>query len=107
VILEAIRRALDSGQWFVTRHAKWRGKIRYIEYQKLASLLPNAEILEDYPDDPRGPSALPLVYDRGKPFHAVCAVDPDGSLIMVTVYEPSMPKWLDERTRNPKGVGEP
>jgi len=65
-------------------------------------ILANGEILEDYPDDPRGPSALVLGHSNvGRPLHAVCAFDPSGTLLVITVYEPERPRWRDERTRNP------
>jgi hypothetical protein len=30
-------------------------------------------------------------------------LDPSGTLLVITVYEPEPPNWLDERTRNPAG----
>jgi hypothetical protein len=60
----------------------------------------NSEILEDYPNDPRGPSCLVLGYaHQGYPIHIVCGRTPRGDLRIITVYLPSLPKWLDERTR--------
>ncbi|MEW6274837.1 MAG: hypothetical protein AB1556_06945 [Bacillota bacterium] len=35
----------------------------------------------------------------GKPMHAVCGIDPLGTLIIITVYFPESPKWINERTR--------
>ena len=88
----------------MTQHAIERAKMRYIKDETLASLIGDGELIEEYPTDPRGPSALVLAWDENRrPLHAVCAIDPDGSLVIVTVYLPERPKWLDERTRNPKG----
>ena len=102
--LDQIRAAVASGSWALTRHARERAGKRYISDESLVHILAQGEILEDYPDDPRGPSSLVLGEDEGgRPIHAVCALDPSGALVVITVYEPQPPKWLDERTRNPKG----
>ncbi len=102
--IDAIRRAYLAGKWALTRHARLRAGQRMIGDEALVDMLSQGEILEDYPDDPRGPSALVLTYpEGGRPIHAVCGFDPDGTLLVITVYEPAPPKWLDERTRSPKG----
>ena len=41
----------------------------------IVSSLPDAELLEDYPDFPKGPCLLVLQHDRdGKPVHAVWGI---------------------------------
>jgi len=41
-----------------------------------------------------------LGYSRqGYPLHVVCGQTPSGTLRLITVYIPSPPKWVDERTR--------
>ncbi|MGQ9627726.1 MAG: DUF4258 domain-containing protein [Anaerolineae bacterium] len=60
----------------------------------------SGEILEDYPQDPRGHSCLVLGYgEQGYPIHVVCGRTPSGTIRIITVYVPSFPKWLDPRTR--------
>jgi len=50
---------------------------------------------------PCGPSALVLGHTvNGRALHAVCAIDPLGDLVIMTTYEPTLPRWTDERTRN-------
>jgi hypothetical protein len=66
----------------------------------VAIAIANGEIIEDYPKDPRGHSCLVLGYiEPSKPVHAVCGMDPSGTLIIITVYFPEPPKWISERTR--------
>jgi hypothetical protein len=73
---------------------------RRIGDEQLVYALAAGEILEDHPTDPRGPSALVLGRTaEGIPLHAVCALDPTGTLVVVTAYVPEPPWWLDERTR--------
>ena len=61
------------------------------------------EILEDYPDDPRGPSCLVLGYVGERPLHIVCGYTPATWIRIITVYIPKPPKWTDERTRRRGG----
>ncbi|MBE3573465.1 MAG: DUF4258 domain-containing protein [Moorella humiferrea] len=96
----AIRKAVFEGRWAMTAHARERAGRRKIKDGDVAKILAHGEILEDYPNDPRGPSALVLGYtESGRPFHAVCAFDPSGTLLIITVYEPEPPKWENARTR--------
>jgi hypothetical protein len=97
---DEVRAAVDRGAWALSRHARERAGRRKITALALVQALARGEILEDYPSDPRGPSALVLGHDQGgMPLHAVVAFDPTGTLIVITVYEPEPPKWVDERTR--------
>ena len=93
------------GTWAMTQHARVQAGRRQILDEDLVAALGDGEVLENYPDDPRGPSALILGHtDAGRPVHAVCAFDPSGTLLIITTYEPERPRWVDERTRG--GTGE-
>lgn len=56
------------------------------------------ELIEDYPNDPRGHSCLLLTWVNDKPPHIVCAPHED-ALIIVTVYIPKEDEWIDYRKR--------
>jgi len=87
----------------MTRHARERSGKRRIGDHELLQAMANSEILEEYAEDPRGPSFLLVGHSAdGRPFHAVCAFDPNVILVIITVYQPELPAWLDERTRAPK-----
>ena len=60
------------------------------------------EIIEDYPDDPRGPSCLMLGYGGSRrPIHIVCAPQVE-YLAIITAYLPNPETWEDDfRTRKP------
>lgn len=64
------------------------------------SILADGELLEDYPDDPRGPSYLMLSFTTsGRPVHTVWGFLPTGWIRLITVYVPELPWWIDPRTR--------
>ena len=68
---------------------------------QLEFALLNCEIIEHYPDDPRGESCLALGFTLDKiPVHFVCGRNPSRHLILITVYTPGLPKWRDPHTRN-------
>ena len=95
-----IRAQVQTGEYEFSEHAEQERQADRIPIADVERALLNAEILEDYPDDPRGPSCLILGYGAaGYPIHVVCGRSPKGTLRIITVYIPSLPKWLDARTR--------
>jgi len=73
---------------------------RQIEIRELEGVLSTGKIVEDYPDDPRGPSCLILGYtQKGRPLHIVCGIM-GVELLIITAYEPSPEEWeSDWKTR--------
>lgn len=103
VTMEAVQQAVAAGLWAMTSHAHTQAGQRHVDSLDLVGALAGGEMLEGYPLDPRGPSALVLGYTAGRrPLHAVCAFDPGGALLVITVYEPQPPRWLHARTRAPR-----
>ncbi len=60
----------------------------------------NGRILEDYPQDPRGPSCLVYGDAGGQPIHVVCGRNRSGWLVLIIVYVPTMPKWKSQTERS-------
>jgi hypothetical protein len=56
------------------------------------------DILEQYPDTGRGQSCLVVGFAGQTPIHIVCGMRA-GDVILVTVYIPGTPKFLDPWTR--------
>jgi hypothetical protein len=60
----------------------------------------NGLILENYPVHKRGPCCLVCGYTKeNRPLHIVCTTNLS-STIIITVYEPKMPKFLSPTKRN-------
>ncbi len=70
--------------------------------REVVASLPDAELLEDYPDFPKGPCALVLQRDRNaEPVHAVWGI-PKGEAspaVLITAYRPDPDRWTDDFRR--------
>lgn len=97
--IREIKEKIKLGEYEISYHAE---KERYAEDIILADIetaIYNGEILEDYPNDPRGPSCLVLGYSQKRPIHIVCGYTSTKWIRIITVYLPKQPKWIDEKTR--------
>jgi len=88
--VEKIRKLVTEEKYEFSKHAEKERKLDMIVVNELEDALKNCEIIEDYPDDPRGASCLILGFSGQKPIHAVCTikVDPE-ELLLITIYDPS------------------
>ncbi|GGB46912.1 hypothetical protein GCM10011409_25540 [Lentibacillus populi] len=86
-ILKTIKKNIITGKWWFSAHALKKCDEREIDIEKLVISLIEGEIIEDYPDDPRGHSCLILSYIKNQSVHTVCAIK-DGSAIFITAYYP-------------------
>ncbi len=66
-------------------------------------MLQSCQILEQYPEDPRGECSLVSGFSGGRPVHVICGKTRQEKLFLITVYIPAEPKWKDPRTRGGKG----
>ena len=48
-----------------------------IQIEDLEEALRSCEVIEDYPNDPRGASCLVLGFSKQRPLHAVCSLKRD------------------------------
>lgn len=98
-IQERVRRE----EYEISFHAEKERYTENITIYDLETAVYNGEILEDYPDDPRGPSCLVLGYSQNRPIHIVCGYTTARWIRMITVYIPKPPKWINEKTRAERG----
>ena len=73
---------------------------RMITTSQVRATVTSGEVIEDYPEDPRGHSCLMLGGEPGgRQLHVVCSPKPD-YLAIITTYLPSPEKWEgDLKTR--------
>ena len=96
-----IRSEIDSQTYEISLHADDERLADSLTVSDVEAALISCEVLEEYPEDRRGPSCLAFgVTPTGRPVHAVCGQNRQGHLVWITIYVPSMPKWRDARTRN-------
>ena len=100
--LQIARKKAKAGKLELSEHAVDEAFSEAITVQDIRQALSHekAQVLEPYPDDPRGPSCLfvgPAV--DGRWIHVVVGGFDRERLIVITVYRPEPPKWKDPFTR--------
>ena len=97
--IEKIKEKIRVDEYEISFHAEKERYAEDITISDLEMAFSNGEILETYPDDPKGPSCLVLGYSQNRPIHIVCGYTSINWIRIITVYIPKLPKWIDERTR--------
>jgi len=65
-----------------------------ISYVSLRETLLNGKVIENYPEHQRGSCCLVCGQDSEKRFLHVCCTTSHETAIIITVYEPKLPKWV-------------
>ena len=100
-MLDRIQAQARVGDLRVTQHAQQEMIEEQISLDDVLEAISQGIVLEDYPQHRRG--ACCLVYGRtraGQAVHVVCT-SAQPTLIIITVYEPKLPKWITPRQRRP------
>ena len=86
--LASIAAAVERGEWSIREHAFRRMRERSVTVADLhvALTAPEAEVIENYPDDEPRSSCLVLSWAGGRPMHIVVTFPPQPDVI--TVYRP-------------------
>lgn len=101
ITIDFIRSEIEGQCYEIALHADDERIADGLSITQIEEVLLNCEIIEQYPNDPRGESCLALGFIHGKiPVHVVCGRNPSGHLFLITVYIPTMPKWKNPYTRN-------
>ena len=98
-----IRERAAKKEFQLTGHAHKERQEEAIKAKDIRDALMEGEILEDYPDDPRGQSCLVLGYSEGRAIHLVCGRTKSEWLLVITVYIPRPYKWVTHRLRVERG----
>lgn len=96
---ELLKQKVLANDFELTQHAHEERQAENISVSEIKEAILEGEVLEDYPNDPRGASCLILGYAGERAIHVVCGWSPTGWARIITVYLPMSPKWVNERTR--------
>jgi hypothetical protein len=104
VKIEDIQRLVAAGRYEFSIHAQQERLDDDLDIADIEQALLGGDILEQYPDDPRGESCLLLGLAAGTPVHVVVGwasrrAAHRKTLRVITVYVPQPPKWVDPKTR--------
>ena len=95
--IQSIREKLKKGKYMISFTHTEKLRERKIEITEIEEAVSAGEIMEAYPDDPRGPSCLILGFThQGRPLHIVCGDLEDERILVITAYEPSSEQWEED-----------
>lgn len=99
--ISLIREAVASDRYEISQHAEKERRNDSLSIADLETAVQTGEIIEPYPDDPRGASYLVFGWVRdGRPVHLVVGFLPRECVRIITVYVPDPAKWEpDWKTR--------
>jgi hypothetical protein len=98
--LAIIRERVRRGDYSISLTHTEKLRERKISADDLEEAIRNGAIVEDYPDDARGPSCLILGRSGGRPLHVVCGRLEEERILIITAYEPDAAEWeSDWQTR--------
>lgn len=100
-ILEQVKRAARQRVLYLPHAVRQMSHSdRMITPAEVEHIVISGEVIEDYPQDPRGPSCLLLgVGEGGRLLHVVCSPK-DDYLAIITAYVPDPEQWsADVRRR--------
>ena len=101
-ILYTIQQKIKNRKYRLTSHAERERAADRITRQEIeeALLSTTCEVIENYPDDPRGHSCLVLGFNHAnQPIHFCCGLTDPDDVIIITLYRPHPAKWIDWKTR--------
>jgi hypothetical protein len=99
-ILEDVREAVEKRLLFLPHAIRQMSRPRrMISSDEVETVVKQGELIEDYPNDPRGHSCLMLGSgDGGRAVHVVCSPK-DDYLAIITAYLPDPGQWSDDFRR--------
>ena len=99
-ILEDVRAAVQRRLLFLPHAIRQMSRPqRMISSHEVEDVVTQGELIEDYSNDPRGPSCLMLGFgEGGRVVHVVCSPK-DEYLAIITAYLPDPAQWSDDFRR--------
>ena len=99
--IELIQEKIKRGKYIISFTHTEKMRSRKIKAEDIEEAISKGEIIEPYPDDPRGASCLISGLTRkGRPLHIVCGRLEENEILIITAYEPDAEEWeADWKTR--------
>jgi hypothetical protein len=97
LIIDKVRVAADKQLLFLSHAVRQMSRPdRMITTREVHDVVATGIVIEDYPNDPRGPSCLILGRgEEGRPIHVVCSPKSE-FLAIITAYVPHRDEWSDD-----------
>lgn len=106
-MVEHIRKLATQNRYHFTLHATRRCLQRGLTHQDVISALSGyVEVIEDYPDDPRGHNCLVLTFEAGqrdRPLHVNVGLSDPDRIVIIAVYCPALSEWESDYKTRKKG----
>ena len=102
---ERILTLIESGNILISDHGYNEMAEDKISVKDVITSVKDSALIEDYPDDLKGPCVLLLQYDeKKKPIHVVWGIPKGKSTpaVIVTAYRPDSERWSRDFTRRMK-----
>lgn len=95
-LLKRIQSAIRDAEFGITLHAQQQITSRRIRVAdiRLALMSEFAEVIEDYPEDPRGPSCLVYGEVPKEVLHIHISYPPE--IVVITAYHPDPSRWTPD-----------
>lgn len=101
-IIERLREQVSLGKIRVSRHAHEEMVEEDISYDQVCEALSSGSVIENYSEHQRGSCCLVCGQAvSGRYLHVVCTTSLEVAII-ITVYEPKLPKWVTPFQRRKK-----
>lgn len=94
--IEAIREKVKKGKYIISFTHTEKLRQRKIKAKDIEQAVETGTMIEDYPEDRRGPSCLILGFADKRPIHVVCGLFDAEEILIITAYEPDPLEWEND-----------